>query len=241
MRPRHFLSAFLVFAIGLAAASAAHAERPERRAILTVTGSGEVSAVPDQARIGAGVVREAPSAGAALAANSQALGNVLAALRQAGIEDRDIRTRQVSLSPVYDPKPTRGQPRAIVAYRASNQLSIRARKLEDLGALMDALVVAGATNLNGPHFMHGEPRPLRDEARRRAVADARDKAALYAEAAGVELVRVLRIDEGAVSAPRPQRMMAVRLEAADAGRAPVPIAAGEDTIAASVTLVWEIR
>lgn len=233
-----FATGLFLLLIGLSPAVAAEEKDP---GLLTVSGRGEVKAVPDEARIGAGVVREARTAGEALAANSQAVRNVLAALRQAGVEERDVRTRQVSLSPVYEPRPKRDRPRQIVGYRASNQLSIRARDLEKLGALMDALVVAGATNLNGPHFAHGEPRPLQDEARRRAVQDARRKAELYAEAAGVTLVRLLRLDEGGVSIPRPRRMMAARVELDSAPRGPVPIAVGENVIGASVTLVYEIR
>jgi len=225
---RH-LAAFL-FAISLA--GAAFAADPAR---ITVTGEGRVDASPDMATITLGVTSEGTTAAAAMAANSAALAQVLANLKAAGIADRDLQTTGLALNPNWQSDDNGSNPR-IVGYVASNMLTVRVRALTGLGAALDAAVKDGANTVDGISFGLAQPEPVLDEARRRAVTDATHRALLLTEAAGVSLGAVAAISEGGGNfAPVPMFG-----KAADMTASAVPVASGEVSLSASVTMVWEI-
>jgi hypothetical protein len=226
--------AILLAACSAAPQAAAQNETPLRT--ITVNGEGEVSAAPDMAVISIGVQTEADSAAEALRTNSAAMRATIDKLKELGVEDRDIQTSGLSINPRYDYERNRAKP-PIIGYTASNTVTVRLRDLDRAGAVIDQAVQSGANNLNGISFTFADPDPLYDAARRDAVADARAKAALLADAAGVELGRLLRIEGGYVNAPQPMVKMA-RMEA-DAST--VPLAAGESAVTANVTLVYEIN
>lgn len=230
---RHALAATLAAALSLTAA-AAEEQEPQ----LSVEGRGEVAVTPDLATVSVGVLREAETAEAALAANNAAMAAVLARLEAAGLESRDIRTSAISLAPRWDRPEKSTQPPGIVAFTARNQLSLRVRDLSLLGEVLDAVVGDGANELGGIAFGLADDSAALAEARRRAVADARARAQLYAEAAGVKLGRILHIGESGASIPYPQAEMAMM--ARDAASA-VPVAEGEMTVSAGVSLVFEIE
>ena len=212
------------------AGGAALAEESGR---LTVTGEGRVAAAPDMATVRFGVTVREKTAQAALAAASRAMEKVLARVREAGIEPRDIRTDALSLSPLWSERGS-GQTRRITGYVASNQLTVRVRDLPSLGGLLDAVTASGANTFNGLSFALSEPGPALDEARRRAVADAMARARLYAEAAGVRLGPLLELTEtGGLAPPIRARQMAMAAEA-------VPVAEGELVVRAGVTMVFAI-
>ncbi len=109
----------------------------------------------------------------------------------------------------------------------------------NLGPILDTLVQSGSNQINGIAFGIDEPKKVLDEARKKAVADARAKAELYAKAAGVALGRVVQISESsAVMPPVPMMRMAVEAAAQDAS---VPIAAGQQTVSANVSITYEIQ
>ena len=205
---------------------------------LAVTGEGLVTARPDMAIVTVGVVSQAPRAGDALAQNSKAMTAVIAAVKEAGVDAKDIETSQLSLRPQYS-FPTQGSREApkLVAYEAGNNVSVRMRDLEKLGALLDQLVTSGANQIRGIELTLAEPGPVRDAARVAATKDAMRKADLLAEAAGVRIVRILSITEDSIDSPRP---VVMRMQAEAAARAPVPIEAGEQEIRARVSAVFEI-
>jgi len=238
--PRRSLALALALAsallLDLAAQRSAVAEE-RATATLTLQGRGSVTAVPDMARVTSGVVSEAPTAAEALSANSAALNAVFSALRSAGVEERDMQTSDFSVQPVYTGyDPDSKEPPRIVAYRVSNAVTVRVRDLAGLGPLLDAMVAAGANAVNGISFLVSDADTRLDEARRAAVADALHKAELYTGAAGVKLGRVLTIAEGGATPPRPK----YRMEAMAMADAPTPIAAGEETLEVTVTIVWEL-
>lgn len=200
--------------------------------MITVTGEGVVEATPDVATLMIGVTTQGVTAAEALSANSAALDGVLARLKAAGIEARDMQTSNLSLNPNwtgYDSStPT------ISGYVATNMLTVRVRALASLGEVLDAAVADGANTLNGLTFGLADPAPALNEARKEAVADARAKAELLAEAAGVKLGKVISIGEmGVSSGPMP---MFKSDEAAPA----VPVAAGELGMTASVTVQFQL-
>ncbi len=200
---------------------------------MTVTGEGSVDSVPDMATITLGVTAEARAAADAMRETSQATAAVLQRLAAAGIEPRDLRTRDLSLSPVWDNRNSSARPK-IVGFEARNTVVVRVRDLDGLGGVLDEVIESGANLFQGLSFGLQDPGPALDEARRQAVAEARRKAVLYAEAAGLELGAVLEFNESSGS-PRPVMMMERAAMAS-----PVPIAAGEVSTRASVTMVFAI-
>lgn len=198
------MAALLVLAVPAAA------QMPDTTRYIAVEGVGTVTAVPDMAELSAGVVTRAATAREAMAQNSRAMGKVLAAVRAAGIEDRAVRTSQLSVSPIYDRNGRTDAQRAPAAYQASNVVEVTVPEVGRVGALVDTLVEAGANELRGIRFVIRDLETLQDEARRKAVQDARRKAGLYADAAEVRVGDILRIEEQQVSEPSP-RLMAARV------------------------------
>ncbi|MGH6906174.1 MAG: SIMPL domain-containing protein [Geminicoccaceae bacterium] len=217
-----------------AAPADAHEEVPRR---IVVNGTGEASARPDMAVISAGVVVQADTASAALADNTRAMNAVLEQLRASGLPAEDVQTAQFSVTPIYErqrPEPETAEPPRVVGYQVSNQVMAQVRELDRLGAMLDALVGAGANSINGPWFEIADPKQLEGEARDAAVADAIAKARRYAAAAGVKLGEVISIeDSGSYAPPRPMMR-------AEAMTADVPIAPGQTELSASVTMVFAI-
>lgn len=205
---------------------------------ITVTASATVTAQPDMATIGAGVVTQAGDAAAALAANSQRMERVVASLKRAGVEARDIRTSQLTVQPQY--RYGEGRAPQITGYQASNTVSVRLRDLGRVGGVVDALVAQGANRIDGPDFGIDKPEPLLDRARADAVKAARARAEVLATAAGVKIRRVLAISEGE-GGPQIMPMMrgAMAMDSAVASPAP-PVAPGESELRALVTVVFEI-
>lgn len=226
----------LAFALALAPVPAA-AQDETGPATLTVSGQGAVQAAPDIATIRVGVETEGETAAEALAANSAAAERMIETLKAAGIEARDIQTGQLSVSPRHaDMQRTRpGEPPEVVGYRVVNEVAVTVRDLEALGGVLDRVVSAGANRIHGIGFGLDDDTEKADEARRRAVDDARRRADVLAEAAGVRLDRILRISEGGGGVQPMQGMAMMRAEAMD-----VPVERGEVEVGAQVTIVWEI-
>jgi uncharacterized protein YggE len=204
---------------------------------LSMGGVGEVKATPDAAQISAGVTTSAPTAAAAATANNARMQAVFTAIRKLGIPERDIQTVNYSIAPQYTNGGANAAPR-LTGYQVSNEVSVRLEDTAKLGGALDALVTAGANQMNGVSFYIKNTTPILAEARTKAVADARAKAEAYAKAAGVALGPILTISENGFSAPRPMMRMAAMAEFAPA---PPPVAPGEQTLSANVSIVWEIR
>ena len=212
--------------------------------LLTVSADGRSVRTPDLAVFTAGVTSQAKTAGAALSANAADMNRVVAALKKAGIADRDIQTSNLSLNPIYAPPIQRPdgqyeqQEQRIIGYNATNTVTVRQRKLSEFGRVIDTLVEAGANQVNGPSFQMDEPDAATDEARLAAMKKARARAELYAKAAGLRVVRILSISESGGYNPGPPVVFA-RM-AADSEAAPSPVAAGEIQLNANVTVMFEL-
>jgi uncharacterized protein YggE len=200
---------------------------------ITVTGEASIPATPDMATVSLGVTTEGKTAAEAMSANSEALAGVITRLKAAGIAEQDLQTTSLSLNPNwvgYDA----GQTPTISNYIAMNMLNVRVRDLAALGGVLDASIADGANTLNGITFELASPRPVLDEARKAAVADAAAKAALYATAAGVSLGKVISISEQQnYGGPMP-----VFMEAKAAS--PVPVATGQIAMQTSVSITYQI-
>jgi uncharacterized protein YggE len=230
MKHRTALAAVALAAALLTAPALAQVIPP---AAISVTGEATVSVPPDLAEIDGGVTSEAKTAREASEANNAAMGKVLQALKGAGIEEKDIRTSRLSLQP--QSAPNRSGPSAIAGYRASNRVTVRVRDVAKVASVIDTLVGAGANEIGGINFVVSQASKLLDEARERAVADARRKAEIYAKAAGVTLGAPLSISEEGNSAPVPYRRMAAGMAAS------APVAQGEETLQVTVSVSWAIK
>lgn len=231
MSPSSRLAASFFACAAVLLASGALADDLSR---LSVAGFGEARAAPDIATITVGVETRADTAEAALAENSTDAASLIEAAKERGVADADIQTSGLNIYPVFEQQqPGRREAPTVAGYSVSNSVSLRIRDLDALGATLTALVAAGANQMRGISFGIEDDEALRDEARRLAVADARRKAELYAEAAGVTLGPIISISEGG-GGGQPGPLMRSMAEAA-------PVEAGENAVSARVNVVWRIE
>ena len=160
---------------------------------------------------------------------------VLAALKKQGIPDKDIQTSNFSISPQY--ANGNGQAPHVTGYQANNQVEVRLEDVSKLGVTLDALVTAGANQMNGLNFSIRNDTALLAQARAAAVSEARAKAETFAKAAGVNLGSILSIGESSNDVPRPM----YRMESVMVTGSRVPTALGEQSVNADITIVWEIK
>lgn len=238
---RRYLPMLLAAAIALPHAAVAQEAQPGQTPRVVVTGEGETAIAPDMAIVSLAVMREADTARAALDANNEAMNAVIAAMKEAGIEQRDIQTAGLQINPRYVyPQNNDGeqQPR-IVAYQVSNTLTVRVRDIAAVGEIIDRSVTLGVNQGGNITFTNDDPATATTEARKRAVEDAVTRARTLAEAAGVELGRILELSEQSFAPPPvPLGGRAYRMEAAaDA----VPIEAGENTYRVQVNVTFELK
>jgi uncharacterized protein YggE len=204
---------------------------------LDVVARGSSKQVPDVAVISAGVVTQAPDAATAMAQNASRMTRVIAALRKAGVADKDMATSSISLSPQY--RYTQNEMPVITGYQASNNLTIRFRDIGKSGAILDVLVKEGANQINGPTMTVDKPDAALDAARVSAIKAAQTRASLYATALGLKVKRVVSINESQDYAPQPMpMMMAARDASAEAKTEVLP---GETSIGVTVSVVFELE
>ena len=221
----------------LAAISPAFAEGGKMPRIISLSGHGEVRATPDIAYVTSGVVTQGATAADALAANTKAMTDLFAALKDSGIEDRDVQTSNFSVQPRYDF--SNNQAPKMVGYDVSNNVTVTLRKVDTLGALLDRMVQSGSNQISGISFDVSKPDDAMDEARKLATEDATRKAKVYAKAMSIELGNVMQVSEGSAAQP-PMPMVRSTMMKADAAP-PVPMTAGEQTLAVDVNVIWEIK
>lgn len=199
----------------MAAHHDAHQMTQDQFPLLSFSITEEVRTAPDRARISAGVTTQAATAVDAMRQNSQRIDAMIATLRRTGIDQNDIQTSGFSLAPQYDYRPQeQGQPPRLVGYQVSNQLSVTATDTTRIGALIDALVSAGGTNIAGPEFFMARPDALLDAARDTAMRRAMERAERYARSAGYARARLVSVSEGGGFMPPPMPVMARMAEAA---------------------------
>ena len=235
-----FLAALLLGAAAVPASAGAQAPVSVQAISgtrLEISATGEATRVPDVAIISAGVVTRAASARAALAQTAARMERVRAALKSAGIADRDIQTSNISLNPEY--RYVENQPPKLTGYTASNQLSVRFRDIAKSGDILDALVAEGSNQINGPNLTIDKPEEALDEARAKAVATGRARAELYARSLGMRVVRVVSVSEsgGSYPVPPPMPVMEARAQAGYATK----IDPGEQKLSVSLGMVFELQ
>ena len=201
---------------------------PEPSGGITVTGTGTVQTVPDQAEFTLGVQSKGPTAREALAANSERMRRVLAALLSSGVAKKDVQTQDVSLSQTYS---SDGRPNG---YSAHNSVSVTIRVLAKAGAILDAASDAGANDVYGPTLSRSDEEGQQAKALRAAVENARAKARVLADAAGVQLGPVIAITENGGD-PEPYYPVALAQRDVKA-----PIEPGQQQVRATVRVTFSI-
>jgi uncharacterized protein YggE len=203
---------------------------------ISVTGEANVSVAPDQAQIDGGVTSDAKTAREASDANNAAMGKVLLALKGAGIEEKDYQTSRLSLQPQFaTPSKVAERGPGIVSFRASNRVTVKVRDVTKVAGIIDALVGAGANDIGGISFTVTRASKHLDEAREKAIADARRKAEIYAKAAGVTLGEPISISEEGAPVPIFRGKVAAPMAAG------APVAQGEETLSVTVSVSWAIK
>ena len=229
-------TALLICALAAAPMTAAAAQSIAATR-LDVVATGEVTRVPDIVRISTGVVTQAPTASAAIAQNAERMASVRAALKRAGIADRDIQTSALNLNPDYR-HDNSGRAPTLIGYRASNEVSVRFRDIANTGRIIDALVAQGANQINGPMLSIEKPEAALDEARASALQKARARAEMYARTLGKRVGRIVSVSE-AGGQFRPMPMMR---ESADAIQVTgTSIDPGEQTLSVSLSVTFELE
>ena len=230
---KHPLALAVLTATSLAAPALAQTAPPPA---ISVTGEATVSAMPDLAQIDSGVTSEAKTARDASEANNAAMGKVLLALKGAGIEEKDYQTSRLSLQPQFatSSKTVERTP-GIVSFRASNRVTVRIRDVTKVANVIDVLVGAGANDFGGIHFTVTQASKHLDDARDKAIADARRKAEIYAKAAGVTLGEPISIAEEGGPTPMLRSKVAAPMAAG------AQIAPGEETLSVTVSVSWAIK
>lgn len=244
----------LMLALALSAASlapiatpgfvspAAAAEDAAKAATISVSAEGTATAVPDMAIVNLVVLREADTAREALDANTAAMTEVLNALKDEGIEDRDLQTTDFSIQPrwVYPKDNDGSQTPKIAGYQVSNGLTVRIRDLKRLGDILDTSVTLGVNQGGQIAFTNDKPDETVSQARKDAVTKAKKKAEEMAGAAGVKLGRITSMSEQSYSNP-PMPMGRMDMMKVQAESAPVPVAAGENQYSVSVSMTFELE
>ncbi|WP_440983817.1 SIMPL domain-containing protein [Shinella sumterensis] len=239
-----------LFALSLAAATAlpfaaqaqdAAAAKP-REATIIVTGEGSAEVAPDMAVVDLGVVKDAKTAREALDANNKAMAEILAALKEAGIEERDVQTSGFMINPQYQyPQSSTGEnpPPVLIGFQVTNTVTLRVRDLSKLGEIVDKTVTLGANQGSGIRFVNDKPEATVSAARKKAVENAVAKAKELTEAAGVGLGRVIEISE---TSYRAEAMPIARTMAKDfAAAGAVPVAAGENSYSVTVNVTFALN
>lgn len=209
--------------------------------MLSLSVTESVNSAPDMATLSTGVQTRALTAKEAMTQNATQMDKLIATLVKAGIERKDIQTSGINLNPRYDySNRTEEQGPRFIGYEASNQLSVVVRKLDRAGDLIDSLVSAGATNINGPSFGIAEPDKLLDQARTKALKTAQARANLYAQATGFRTARLVSISEGGGFAPPPMPVMMMARDSAAAAPA-TKIEPGEVSTSISLNVQYMLE
>ncbi|PPT99988.1 SIMPL domain-containing protein [Xanthomonas arboricola] len=235
----------LLLALSIAAGTAmtAHAQTapsytiPNDGTLLNVSAEADAKRIPDIATLSAGVVTQAADGNAAMRQNADQMSKVMAAIKAAGIADKDVQTTGIHLSPQYTYKENEA-PR-INGYQASNTVSLKVRDISRLGKVLDALVAQGANDINGPSFSVDQPEPAYDEARVAALKKAQARADTYAKSLGLKVRRIVSISEGRSGGGVRPMMMAASMRSAKA-EMDTQVAPGESILSINLDVTFEL-
>ncbi|HEY0140862.1 MAG TPA: SIMPL domain-containing protein [Thermoanaerobaculia bacterium] len=240
---KRFLFTLMVAAAATGALAQSASPTPRDFAVpetISVSGSGKATLVPDRFSFTVGVQTVGNTVDEAVNENNRRTAAVIAALKKAGAEERNIQTSNFNIWPQQDYQ--EGRLPRILGYQVSNSITVRSTKIGDAGRLLGIAINAGVNTSSGLNFEVSDPARGREQGLKAAYDDARAKATLLAQAAGRAVGRAITISEG-LQAPPPmypqmQRGMAMESKAAVSD---VPVEAGSQELAYTVSVVFELR
>ena len=234
----------LVIVAFLGMAPATFGQRPEPAnpvPVIVVTGEAQIRVAPDEATVRLGITRQSATAQAAQDQANTVANEILAAVTKLGIAATDIQTSRLTLSPVYAPRsPEASQAPRIVAYQASNIVSVRVTDLSKVGPVIDTGLKSGANEVQGVQFGLRDDTAARQQALKQAVSEARKKAETIAAAANVTLGIPLEITEQGISLMKGEFNTGVMMARATADMVPTPVSPGQLEIHANVSIRYRI-
>lgn len=200
---------------------------------ISVSGTGRVAIEPDVAEVRLGVNMSKRTVAEARTEAATTMDAILAAVESAGVPRRDVQTSFLSVQPRYDYRD--GRPPELSGYEMNNVLTITVRDLANLGEVIDGALRAGATSMDGLEFRLADPSAAEREARIRAMANARARADVIAEAAQLTITGVESVVEGGAFPPRPFAARAERMMMAEDAATPVESGTLEIEVTVAVT------
>ncbi len=224
-------------AITAAPAVAADVDIDAKGPVIELSISERIDSAPDTARMSTGVTAKAPTAQQALRDNARKMDALIKQIKALGIEDKYIQTTGININPEFDYQ--RGEEPRLTGYRASNQVQIEVRDIDRLGEMIDALVSAGANNLNGPYFSLTNDGEVKAMARKRAMERGRVQALDYARLAGYSNVRILAISEHISGSSPVQKGVMARAMSADMIES-TPVQPGQVGTSVTVQVTYEM-
>lgn len=237
---------FLFIVMAMAAATGALAQNasptPRDFAVpetISVSGTGKATLVPDRFVFTLGVQTVANTVDEAVNENNRRTAAVIAALRNAGAEERNIQTSNFNIWPQQDYQ--EGRLPRILGYQVSNQITVRSTKIGDAGRLLGVAINAGVNTSSGLTFEVSDPARGREQGLRAAYEDARAKATLLAQAAGRGIGRAITISEGVQVQPIQPPMMGRAMAMEAKAVSDVPVEAGSQELSYTVSVVFELR
>ena len=227
----------LLAASALSVPAAAEVQVTSSGPVVALTVQESVEAEPDIVNVSAGVTTQARTAVEAMRLNATEMTAVIDRIKALGVPERDIQTTGINLGAMYDYNQAT-QRQVFRGYQASNRVSVKLRQVDRTGEVLDALVAAGATDLNGPEWSIDDDTAARAQARRQAMDTARTQALEYARAGGYSDIRLLEVSETIVPS-RPMPMFG-RVLAEQAAAAPTPVQPGMVQASVVVTVSYEM-
>jgi uncharacterized protein YggE len=228
---------FLVSLIVITCATSVFAQTPAVAwESISVSGTGRSSVTPDRFSFNVGVQTVGTTVDDALSQNNKRVAAVLAALKAAGAQEKDIQTSNFNIYPQQNYQ--EGKPPQILGYQVMNSVTVRSSKVADAGRLLGVAIAAGVNTSSGINFEVADQTRGRDQGLQAAFDDARAKATVLAKAAGRTLGRVLTVSEGThAMPPQPYPVQRMAMEA----RADVPIESGTQEQSYTVSVTFELR
>ncbi|MFA6315367.1 MAG: SIMPL domain-containing protein [Candidatus Paceibacterota bacterium] len=215
---------------------------------INVNGTGEAVSIPDIATFSFSVTETAKTVLEAQTKATEKTNAALKAVKDGGVEDKDVKTQNYSINPHYEYQSSvctqyscPSSKSILTGYDVSQSIEVKVRDLSKAGALFSAIGALGVQNVNGLSFSIDKPEALRAEARAKAIADAQSKAKELSKQLGVRLVRIISFSESG-----DERLFAYgkggAMDMAVSSVAPAPtVPVGENKIVANVNISYEIR
>ena len=220
--------------------STVNAEQQYEKSTLNVSGKGEISAKPDTAYINIAVETTSKKAKDAVRENARKTSDVIKKLKSMIGKKDKVKTTNYNLSPIYEYNKI-NRKNFINGYRVSNEVIVETYNLDNIGNLIDATATLGANRINGPRFDISNREDFKREALAEAVEDAKKTAEVVAKSAGVKIVKILQISPS-YHFPVPYRArFATAKDSLESSAVPTPIEAGDLSVSANVSIVYEIQ